>query len=124
MKQVFGPYSPVRQAGHMYFVSGQVGIDSGSTHASNGIAEQTKQVISNIQDVLEAEGLGLHDVVKTTVYLRNIADFTAMNEVYEQYFHAPCPARSTVGVADLPRIGEATLLVEIEAVAYRAGGAK
>jgi 2-iminobutanoate/2-iminopropanoate deaminase len=114
----FGPYSPVRQAGNLYFVSGQVGVTAAKT-ASQDVAVQTKQALNNMQALLEIRGLGMADVMKTTIFLANMDDFDKVNTVYEEFFDAPRPARSTVGVTALPKIaGDTKLLVEIEAVAY------
>jgi 2-iminobutanoate/2-iminopropanoate deaminase len=116
----FGPYTPVRIAGDLAFVSGQVGIDPTSKQAEAGVEAQTRQVLKNLRKQLEDNGLNLGQVVKTTVFLTDMADFAAMNEVYLEYFPEPRPARSCVAVAELPRLSDNPLLVEIEAVAYRA----
>jgi 2-iminobutanoate/2-iminopropanoate deaminase len=119
MATTFGPYTPVRQAGNLLFVSGQVGIDPVSKVASTDIAEQTKQTLRNLAAVLTDNGTTMRNVVKTTVFLTDMDYFSAMNEVYEQVFSAPRPARSAIAVRELPRVaGETNLLVEIEAVAY------
>ncbi len=118
MKQ-YGPYTPIVQAGDLFFVSGQVGIDPSGGQAAAGADEQTHQVMKNLQAVLATANLSLADVVKTTVFLKNMADFQAVNEVYQTYFFEPRPARSCVEVAALPTIGDVELLVEIEAVAFR-----
>ncbi len=112
-----GPYSQgVSATGTITFVSGQLPIDPATgAFAGETIQEQTKQSLENIKAILEAGGLGLDDVIKTTVYLSNIADFAPMNEVYAQYFTADCPARAAFQVAALPK----NALVEIEAVAVR-----
>lgn len=116
----YGPYTPVRTAGNFLFISGQIGIDPTTKIAAPDITEQTNQVLRNMAQALEANDAGLNDVLKTTVFLTNMDDFAAMNAVYEQYFEAPRPARSTISVRELPRVGGDTmLLVEIEAVAYR-----
>jgi 2-iminobutanoate/2-iminopropanoate deaminase len=116
----YGPYMPVRQAGNLLFVSGQVGVDAATKTAAPNITEQTRQVLLNMTQVLANNGTSLNDVVKTTVFLTNMDDFAAMNAVYEQLFDAPRPARSTVCVRELPRVGgDTALLVEIEAVAYK-----
>lgn len=112
-----GPYSQgVSATGTITFVSGQLPIDPATgAFAGETIQEQTKQSLENIKAILEAGGLGLDDVIKTTVYLSDIADFAPMNEVYAQYFTADCPARAAFQVAALPK----NALVEIEAVAVR-----
>ena len=110
-----GPYSQAVRLGDLVFVSGQIPIDwrTGGVVAG-GIAEQTEQVIANLQAILEAAGLGLGDVVKTTVFLADLADFPDLNAVYARCFTAlPLPARSTVQVAGLP----AGARLEIEAIA-------
>jgi 2-iminobutanoate/2-iminopropanoate deaminase len=118
--KTFGPYSPVRQVGDFYYVSGQVGVNAATGEAGAGIAAQTRQVLDNMKAVLAAVGLGMDDVVKTTIFVTNIDDFAAVNEVYVSYFAEPRPARSTVQVAGLPKVAKNTsLLVEIEAVAHR-----
>ncbi len=112
-----GPYSQgVSATGTITFVSGQLPIDPATgAFAGETIQEQTKQSLENIKAILEAGGLGLDDVIKTTVYLSDIADFAPMNEVYAQYFTADCPARAAFQVAALPK----NALVEIEAIAVR-----
>lgn len=109
-----GPYSPaVRQNGFV-FLSGQIAIDPGTGELVNGsIEDQTARVIENLQAVLAAAGLGLKDVVKTTVFLKDMGNFARMNETYGKYFHPNPPARTTVEVARLPR----DVQVEIEAIA-------
>jgi 2-iminobutanoate/2-iminopropanoate deaminase len=120
MNTTYGPYAPVRQVGNLLFISGQVGIDPVTKTAARDIERQTEQVLKNMEQALSAVGANLQDVVKTTVFLTDMDNFTPMNRVYEQVFHAPRPARSTVGVLELPRVGgETPILVEIEAVAYR-----
>lgn len=119
--QTFGPYSPINRAEGFYFVSGQVGVDPQTKLAAATVAEQTGQVLENIAAVLATEGLGLKNVVKTTIFLTDVGDFAAVNEVYAKYFaEPPKPARSTVGVRELPRVGGDTpILVEIEAIAMK-----
>lgn len=116
----YGPYTPVRTAGALLFISGQIGIDPETKTAVEDVAAQTRQVLRNMESTLATSEATLQDVVKTTVYLTNMDDFAAMNDVYEQVFDVPRPARSTIGVRELPRVGGDTpLLVEIEAVAYK-----
>jgi 2-iminobutanoate/2-iminopropanoate deaminase len=118
MTAIYGPYTPVRQVGNLYFVSGHVGINPETKTAAKDVSKQTHQVLKNMQNSLAVVGLKLNHVIKTTVYLTDMADFSAMNKVYETYFDAPRPARSTVAVKELPRVaGDARILVEIEAVA-------
>ncbi|MEA3459179.1 MAG: RidA family protein [Chloroflexota bacterium] len=109
-----GPYSQAVRAGEFVFAAGQVAIDPATgKFIGGGIEEQTRQVLKNLTAVLEAAGSSLGQVVKTTVFLRDIADFKAMNAVYAQFFPEQPPARSTIAVNALP-LGA---LVEIEAVA-------
>jgi 2-iminobutanoate/2-iminopropanoate deaminase len=111
-----GPYSAAISVGPFVYASGQIPIDPSTGElASGGIAEQTAQVLTNVSAVLEAAGLGLNDVVKTTVFLTDMADFADMNSVYAEYFAEPFPARSSVAVAGLPKGAS----VEIEVVAVR-----
>jgi 2-iminobutanoate/2-iminopropanoate deaminase len=120
--KALGPYAqaqvvlsgPIR----MVYTSGQVGLDPKKNElVDGGVAAQTKQVLANLDAVLAAAGVTLGDVVKTTVFLVDMADFDAMNKVYGQAFGEPYPARSTVAVAGLPK----GALVEIEVVAIRPG---
>ena len=118
MASKYGPYTPVRSAGDFHFVSGQIGVDPATKQAAADIAAQTRQALVNLGAVLREKGLTEADVVKTTVFLKDLGDFAAVNEVYQKFFPEPRPARSCVGVAGLPRIAATDLLVEIEAVAY------
>ena len=112
--QAIGPYSQAVKAGGFVFASGQIPIDPETGEfVSGGIAEQTRQVMKNLSAVLEAAGSDLQLVVKTTVFLADMAEFTAMNEVYGTFFSDEPPARATVQAARLPRDAR----VEIEAVA-------
>ena len=109
-----GPYSQGILSGSLLFTSGQIPLDpAAGSLVSGGIQSETKQVLENLKAVLEAGGAGLKDVVKTTVYMTDLSEFAQMNEVYGIYFSGEPPARSTVGVASLPRGAR----VEIEAVA-------
>lgn len=120
--KTFGPYSPIRQAGDMYFISGQVGVDPESNTAQREVREQTHQCLKNLTAVLAQKELSINDVIKTVVFLRNMDDFATVNEVYISYFDEPRPARSCIEVSGLPRVaGDTELLVEIEAVACRKG---
>ena len=111
-----GPYSQAVQAGNLLFVSGQIPVDPATgAFAGADIATQTRQSLTNVKNILEAAGFSLADVVKTTVLLADIADFTAMNAIYAEFFTAPCPARACFAVKDLPR----GALVEIEAIANK-----
>ena len=113
-----GPYSQAVRIGSFLYTSGQVALDPASgVLVTGGVAEQTTRVIENLKAVLAAAGANLTQVVKTTVFLKNIGDFAAMNEVYGRYFAAEDvipPARSTVEVARLPK----DALVEIELIAH------
>jgi len=109
-----GPYSQAIKAGGFVFTSGQIPIDPlTGEFVAGGITEQTEQVLKNLTAVLEAAGSSLEQVVKTTVFLADMKEFSAMNEVYAKFFPAPPPARSTVAAAGLPRDSR----VEIEVVA-------
>jgi 2-iminobutanoate/2-iminopropanoate deaminase len=114
----FGPYSPVRRAGDYYFVSGQVGVDA-AKHAEADVAHQASQALENLRAVLNGAGLTPADVVKTTVFLKHMSDFDAVNEIYTGFFSDPRPARSCVEVASLPQVADNELSVEIEATAYK-----
>lgn len=109
-----GPYSQAVQIGQLLFTSGQVPIDpeTGAV-VEGGIQEQARQSLNNIKSILNAAGTNMGAVVKTTVFLQDMNDFAAMNEVYAQFFQEPYPARSAVQVARLPK----DVLVEIEAIA-------
>lgn len=112
-----GPYSQAVRAGGFIFLSGQIPTDPQTgTFVAGGIAEQTEQVLKNLAAVLEAAGASLASVVKTTVFLVDMNDFTAMNEVYARFFTENPPARATVEAARLPRDAR----VEIEAIALAA----
>jgi len=111
-----GPYSLGVWAGDLLFVSGQTPIDPATgVVASDNVTEQAHQTIKNVRAILEAAGLTLDNVVKATVFIKNMNDFAAINDVYASYFQKPYPARSCVEVARLPR----DVLVEIEVVAAR-----
>jgi 2-iminobutanoate/2-iminopropanoate deaminase len=108
------PYNQAVKAAGLVFVAGQLGLEPGATEmVGPGIAEQTEQVLRNLQAILEEAGSGLDQLVKTTVFLQNLDDFAGMNEVYTAFVGDRPPARSTVEVAKLP----SGALVEIEAVA-------
>jgi 2-iminobutanoate/2-iminopropanoate deaminase len=112
--QAIGPYSQAVAAGGVVYCSGQIPIDPASGALVAGdIAAQTRRVLTNLEAVLAAGGSSLHDVVKTTVYLADMNDFAAMNEVYATFFGDPAPARSTVQAARLPRDAR----IEIDAIA-------
>jgi len=112
--KAIGPYSQAIRSNGLVFASGQIPIDPATGQfVSGGIAEQTEQVIKNLSRVLEAAGSDLNRVVKTTVFLADMEEFTAMNEVYGRFFSEEPPARATVEAARLPRDAR----VEIEAIA-------
>lgn len=111
-----GPYSQAIETNGMIFCSGQIPIDpSTGAFVEGGISEQTKQVLTNVSQVLAAAGTDMSNVVKTTVFLSDMADFAAMNEVYATFFAQPFPARSAVAVKALPK----GALVEIEVLAVK-----
>ena len=107
-----GPYSQAMMAGDLLFTSGQIPLRADGTLNDGDITAQTTQVFANLKAVIEAAGSSLNNVVKTTVFMKNLDDFVAMNKVYGDTFGSHTPARSTVQVAKLPR----DVLVEIEAI--------
>ena len=112
--KAIGPYEQAIKVGDLIYTSGQIALDPKTGNLVAGaVAEQARQVLENLNAVLAAAGTSLDRVVKATVFLKNIADFAAMNEVYAEYLGQAKPARSTVAVADLPR----GALVEIDLVA-------
>ncbi len=118
--QAIGPYSQAIRAGGLVFVSGQIPLDPQTGQlVDGGIEEQTRRVLLNIQAILEAAGLSLKNVVRTTVFLADLADFPKMNEVYAEFFSESPPARTTVQAAGLPRGAR----VEVDAIAVAEGQA-
>lgn len=112
--KAIGPYSQATQVNGMLFISGQLPIDPATgKFPEGGVAEQTHQSLKNVLAILTEAGYTFDDVVKTTVYLADIADFGAMNEVYKQYYRTDCPARSAFAVKALPM----GALVEVETIA-------
>ena len=112
--KAIGPYAQAIKANGVVYTAGQISIDPMTGNlVEGGIKEQTRRVLENLKAVLEASGSSMSQVVKATVFLKNMADFTAMNEVYADYLGNSKPARSTVAVAELPR----NALVEIDLVA-------
>jgi len=108
-----GPYSQaISVEGKFIFISGQIPLTSNGILAGDDISSQTHQVIKNIEAILQSENLTLRNVVKATVFLKNMDDFGPMNQIYEQYFSESKPARAAVQVAKLPR----DVLIEIEAI--------
>jgi 2-iminobutanoate/2-iminopropanoate deaminase len=113
-----GPYSQAIRAGDYLFVSGQIPLDPATgALVPGGIADQTHRVLQNLGAILRAAGATFDQVVKTTVYVADLSEFAAMNEVYATYFPAPAPARATIQAARLPR----DVKVEIDLIAYLKG---
>ncbi|MCA9332884.1 RidA family protein [Candidatus Saccharibacteria bacterium] len=116
--KTYGPYEAKRESGNLVFISGQVGVDPNSGSVASDIETQTRQTLENLQTALD--GIPLKNVVKTTVYLKDMKDFIVVNSIYVEYFdQGPRPARACVAVADLPDIGNHPLLIEIEAIAFK-----
>ncbi len=114
-----GPYSQAVQAGGLVFVSGQIPLDPATGQVVEGdVAAQAERVLKNVGAVLGAAGLGYDDVVRTTIFLVDLADFATVNETYRRFFRTPFPARSTVEVSALPRGAK----VEIDAIAVARTG--
>jgi 2-iminobutanoate/2-iminopropanoate deaminase len=112
--KAIGPYSPALKVGNLVFLSGSIPLDPVTGQlVDGGIKEQTTRVMENIKALLEAAGAGFADVARTTVFMVDLSEFAAMNEIYSSYFEAPYPARSTVQVAKLPR----DVRVEIDVIA-------
>ncbi len=112
--QAVGPYSQAIAAGHWILVSGQIGLDPGTgTLVQGGTAAEARQALKNLAAILEAAGVTLEAVVKTTVYLIDLSDFAQVNEIYAEYFREPYPARAAIGVSALPRGAR----IEIDAIA-------
>lgn len=111
-----GPYSQAIQAGEFLYASGQIPVNPATGQVvEGGVEAQARQVLENVKAVLEAAGYGLADVVKTTVFATDMANFSAVNGVYQEYFKEKAPARSFVAVRSLPK----EVLVEIEFVAWK-----
>jgi 2-iminobutanoate/2-iminopropanoate deaminase len=114
--EAIGPYSQAIQCGNLVFVSGQIPLDPADGRVIDGdTAAQTRQVLRNLSAILHAAGLSFRQVVKTTVYLKDLGDFAAMNAAYAEFVPEPAPARATVEVARLPR----DVRVEIDVIAVR-----
>lgn len=112
--KAIGPYSPALKIGHLLFLSGSIPLDPVSGQlVEGGIAEQTRRVMENIKALLAAAGADFSDVARTTVFMVDLGEFAAMNEIYASYFTAPYPARSTVQVVKLPK----DVRVEIDVIA-------
>jgi 2-iminobutanoate/2-iminopropanoate deaminase len=113
--KAIGPYSQAIQAGNFLFLSGQIPLDPASGELLKGdVREQARRVLENLKGVLESQNLGMEDVVKVTIFLKEMGNFSQVNEVYGTYFPSSPPARSTVEVARLPRDAD----IEIEAIAF------
>ena len=110
-----GPYSQVVEAGGFLFLAGQIPLTPEGTIREGDIQTQTRQVLNNLKEVLEKAGSNINQIVKTTIFLADLADFEAVNKVYAEYFQEPYPARSTVEVAKLPKYAK----LEIDAIAIR-----
>lgn len=110
-----GPYSQAVEFENLIFTSGQIALDTHGKIVSSEIEEQTKKVIENLKNILEDNGSSLENVIKTTVFLKDMIDFNSMNEVYNTYFGTSLPARSTVEVSRLPK----DVRVEIEVIAFK-----
>lgn len=112
--KAIGPYSQAISVGNYVFISGQLPIHPSNGQIDGDIRTQTSQAIKNIDAILKSKGLCLKDVVKTTIYLKELNDFNSMNEVYSTYFNTEAPARVCVEVSRIPK----DALVEIESIAY------
>ncbi|MBQ4552533.1 MAG: RidA family protein [Clostridia bacterium] len=110
-----GPYSQAIAAGEFVYLSGQLGVDPATGNMENSVEAQAERAISNMKAILAEAGLDISRVIKTTVFLKDMGDFAAVNAIYAKYFQQPYPARSCVQVAELPKGG----LVEIEAVCVK-----
>ena len=111
--QAIGPYSQAIAANGFLFISGQLGVTPSGEFEGADVKSQAQRSLQNLQAILSEAGLGFESVVKTTIFLADIADFAAVNEIYAEFFKEPYPARSTVAVKTLPKGG----LVEIELIA-------
>jgi 2-iminobutanoate/2-iminopropanoate deaminase len=111
--KAIGPYSPLVIAGELIFTSGQLGIDPETNKLKEGIHAQTVQAIKNLTTILDGAQSSLENVVKTTVFLQDMNDFSEVNKIYGEYFKEPYPARSAIQIGKLPQGG----LIEIEAIA-------
>ncbi len=110
-----GPYSQGIEVDAFVFLSGQIGLDPGTGEIKEGFEQQTRQVMDNISRVLETAGCSFANVVKSTVYLRNMGDFSQFNQIYAEFMKGNVPARTTVEVSSLPR----NALIEIEILAHK-----
>ena len=110
-----GPYSQAVEAGGFIFASGQIPIDPATGNIPEGIEQQAMQALTNVKNLVESTGLTLDDVVKTSVFIKNMDDFAKVNEIYAQFFTGDHPARSCVEVSRLPK----DVLIEVEVIAAR-----
>lgn len=110
-----GPYSQAIEVGGMVFTSGQIPVNPATGEIPEGIEAQAEQVMTNIKNLLEAAGTSMDNVIKTTVFIKEMDDFGKVNAVYAKYFEGNCPARSCVEVARLPK----DVLMEMEAIALK-----
>ena len=115
--EAIGPYEQAVRTGHFVFTSGQLGIDPASGSLEEGLEKQVRAAMQNLGHILKEEGLGYDDIIKTTIFMTDLAGFATVNEIYGSYFEKSKPARTTVQVAALPKGG----LVEIECVALADG---
>ena len=115
--KAIGPYSQAIKSGNLLFISGQVPVNPTTGELTGDIKVQTRQVLENLKSILVAAGASTADVVKTTVFLKNLDDFNVINKIYNEYFFKDAPARSTIEVLRIPR----GALIEIEAIAVIAG---
>lgn len=113
--KAIGPYVQAIESNKMLFISGQLGLNPITAVLANGIEEQTKQSLENLKAILEEAKLNFSNIVKTTIFITNMEDFSKVNAIYEKYFNGNFPARSTIQVSALPKGG----LVEIEAIATK-----
>lgn len=113
------PYSTIRQVGDFYYISGHTGVDLSTKTAAPDIKGQTINLFKNLEETLKTYNLDFNDIVKTTVFLTDMGEFAAMNEVYVTYFNDLKPARSSVAIRELPRVANVPLKVEIEAIAFK-----
>lgn len=111
-----GPYSQAIEANGMVFASGQIPVNPATGEIPEGIEAQAEQVLTNVKNLMEAAGASMEQVIKTTVFIKNMDDFGKVNEIYARYFQGACPARSCVEVARLPK----DVLMEMEAIALKA----
>lgn len=112
--EVVGPYSQAISSNGFIFCSGQIGVDPTSGELAQDLEKQTLQALDNLQAVIEESGASLTDIVKTTIYLTRMEEYTKVNEIYAAFFKGHKPARATIGVAALPR----NALVEIDCIVY------